>query len=214
MNKTTKKRILCFGDSNTRGCIPGTTFKRFSEEIRFPKYLQKLLGSNYEIIEEGLNSRTLTSEYQRPNKEGKNGSTYLIPCLFSHDPLDLVILMLGTTELKEEFHHAPETIGKLLDEHYAKVIPKIKSQARNTYPKLLIIAPPIIDDQSASPRYVGGTKKSKELSKIYSKIAKTNSCHFVDASKLEVGSDGVHITEESHIKLAEILNKKIKSMKL
>jgi lysophospholipase L1-like esterase len=209
-----KIRILCFGDSNTWGCIPGTKFKRFSEEIRFPKLLQKLLGGNYEIIEEGLYSRTLASEYKRPNKEGRNGKTYLIPCLYSHDPLDLVILMLGTTELKEEFHNSPEDIGNMLDKHYAKVIPKTKSQDRGTYPKLLIIAPPIIDEQSASPRYKGGTKKSKQLSKIYEKIAKTNKCLFIDASQLEVGSDGVHMTKESHKKLAETLANKIKSMKL
>ncbi len=195
------------------GCIPGTKFKRFSEDIRFPKLLQKLLGDNYEIIEEGLYARTLISVYQRPNKEGRNGNTYLIPCLYSHDPLDLVILMLGTTELKEEFHNSPEDIGNMLDEHYAKIILKTKSQDKNTYPKLLIIAPPIIDDQIASPKYLNGAEKSRLLNKIYSKIAKTNNCEFVDASQLGVGSDGVHMTKESHIKLAEILASKIKLMK-
>src|SRR3989344_8358134 len=87
-------RILCFGDSNTWGWIPGTAGKRFSEQIRFPKLLQTSLGNNYEIIEEGLNSRTLASKYRRPNKDSKNGNAHLIPCLHSHDPLDLVILML------------------------------------------------------------------------------------------------------------------------
>lgn len=213
MNNLNKKRILCFGDSNTWGCIPGTKFNRFSEEIRFPKALQTLLGNNFEIIEEGLYSRTLASEYQRPNKEGRNGSTYLTPCLFSHDPLDLVILMLGTTELKEEFHSSPDNIGELLDKYYAKVIPKTKSQVGDTYPKLLIISPPIINDQLASPRYIGGTKKSKQLSRVYSKIAKDNNCFFVDASDLEVGSDGVHMTKESHIQLAQVLFQKIESIK-
>jgi lysophospholipase L1-like esterase len=63
MNKT---RILCFGDSYTWGYIPGSHHERFPENIRFPKKLQELLGDDFEIIEEGLNSRTLTSEDERP----------------------------------------------------------------------------------------------------------------------------------------------------
>ena len=64
------------------------------------------MGDQYEIIEEGLNSRTLFSNDNRPGKEGKNGFTYLKPCLDTHDKIDLLILMLGTNELKNEFNKA------------------------------------------------------------------------------------------------------------
>jgi len=202
-----RKRILCFGDSYTWGYIPGTNHERFSEEIRFPKVLQKLLGNDFEIIEEGLNSRTLVSEDERPGKQGRNGSQYLIPCLDSHDPLDLVIIMLGTNEMKHKFQTSSEEIGSLFEENFIKVILNRKSQFRDSYPKLLIISLPVINESAeyALVRYVGGTAKSKQLSKIYSDIAKTNECYFVDASKLAVGIDGVHLTEESHVKLAEML---------
>ena len=208
-------RILCFGDSHTWGYIPNTNHERFSYKERFPKVLQKLLGSTYEIIEEGLNSRTLISEDTRPNKEGRNGSVYLIPRLDSHDPLDLVILMLGTNEFKNQFKNSPEQIGNLLEKYFVKVILNRKSQFRNIFPKLLIVSPPAINEKTkyAYKRYIGGTEKSKQLSKIYSKIAKTNKCEFIDAIQLEVGSDGVHMTKESHAKLAKILANKIKSMK-
>jgi len=202
-----RKRILCFGDSYTWGYIPGTNHERFSEEIRFPKVLQKLLGNDFEIIEEGLNSRTLVSEDERPGEQGRNGSQYLIPCLDSHDPLDLVIIMLGTNEMKHKFQTSSEEIGSLFEENFIKVILNRKSQFRDSYPKLLIISLPVINESAeyALVRYVGGTAKSKQLSKIYSDIAKTNECYFVDASKLAVGIDGVHLTEESHVKLAEML---------
>ena len=62
-----------------------------------------MLGNQFEVIEEGLNSRTLISNDPRPGKEGKNGAEYLIPCLDTHDPIDLVILMLGTNELKNTY---------------------------------------------------------------------------------------------------------------
>jgi lysophospholipase L1-like esterase len=216
MNKMTKKRILCFGDSYTWGYIPGTDHERFPNDVRFPKALQKLLGENFEIIEEGLNSRTLVNEDTRPGKEGRNGSEYLIPCLDSHDPIDLVVLMLGTNELKHQFQNSPEEIGNLLEKHFVKIILNRKSQFEDKYPQVLIISLPIIDEQTkyASQRYIGASEKAKKLKNIYSEIAKTNKCHFVNASELKVGNDGVHLTEESHKELANILNEKIKSLKL
>lgn len=89
-------RILCYGDSNTWGYISGTDHQRYGNNERWTKILTSLLGDKFEIIEEGLNSRTLTSNDTRPGKEGKNGYEYLLPCLDTHDPIDLVVLMLGT----------------------------------------------------------------------------------------------------------------------
>ncbi len=82
----------------------------------------------------------------RPGKEGRNGSQYLIPCLDTHDPLDLVILMLGTNELKNEFQNSPELIGNLLEKHFVKIILNRKSQFQNKYPQLLIVSMPIINE--------------------------------------------------------------------
>jgi len=210
------KRILCYGDSNTWGYIPGSHHERFSEDIRFPKVLQKLLGSNFEVIEEGLNSRTLISEDNRPGKEGRNGSVYLIPCLDTHDPLDLVILMLGTNEIKDVYQNSPEQIGEILEKYFVKIILDRKSQFQDKCPKLLILSLPLIDESTkyAAERYLGGTEKSKKISKIYSDIAKRNGCYFVDASGLIVGSDGVHLTKESHVKLAEMIAEAVKSIEI
>ena len=211
-----KIRVLCFGDSYTWGYIPGSNHERFSEDIRFPKVLQKLLGSDFEIIEEGLNSRTLVSDDKRSGKEGRNGSLYLIPCLDSHDPIDLVIIMLGTNEMKDQFNNTPEKIGKLFEEHFVKVILSRKSQFKDKYPQLLIVSLPIINEsvEYAIARYKGGVEKSKQLTKIYSEIAKANQCLFVDASQLAVGIDGVHLTAESHIKLAGMLYNKVIGIKI
>lgn len=211
-----KIRILCFGDSYTWGYIPGSNHERFSEDIRFPKVLQKLLGPDFEVIEEGLNSRTLISEDTRPGKHGRNGSSYIIPCLDSHDPLDLVIILLGTNELKDVYDNSPEKIGELFEEHFVKIILNRKSQFKNSYPKLLIISLPIINESSeyAMARYNGGTEKAKKTNKIYSEIAQRNNCSFIDISELNVGIDGVHLTEESQVKLAGLLCDKVKSMEL
>ena len=210
------KRVLCFGDSLTWGYVPGTRYERFSECVRFPKVLQALLGKKFEVIEEGLNSRTLVSEDVRPNKEGRNGSQYLIPCLDSHDPLDLVVLMLGTNELKSVYKHTPKQIGTLLEKHFVKVTLGRSSQSQDKYPKVLIVSLPMINEDMtyAADRYGGQTEKFQKISKIYADIAKRNKCLFVDASKLAVGKDGVHLTKEGHLELAELLHKEIKRAKL
>ncbi len=122
--------------------------------------------------------------------------------------------MLGTNELKHVFQNSPEQIGNLLEKLFVKVILSRKSQFQDKYPQVLIISLPIINEGTkySSERYIGAAEKTKQLKEIYSEIAKRNNCHFVNASDLKVGSDGVHLTEESHIKLAEVLYEKIKSI--
>lgn len=200
-----KIRIVCFGDSNTWGYIPGTDHERYDETIRFPKVLQSLLGNSYEIIEEGLNSRTLVSDDPRPGKEGRNGSVYLYPCLQSHDPLDMVILMMGTNELKHRFGYSAMQVGELLETYYIQKILSTSSQFQEKFPKLILVAPPCIEEtkEYAKLRFEGGTKKSQQFALICQLLAKKYSCSFVDASDLQTGSDGVHLLPESHHILAK-----------
>jgi lysophospholipase L1-like esterase len=95
------KTILCYGDSLTWGFNPKTK-KRMGEKERWTGVLKINLGQDYHIIEEELNGRTTV--WDDPFNGGyKNGMEYLIPCLGSHKPLDLVILFLGTNDLKTRF---------------------------------------------------------------------------------------------------------------
>lgn len=209
-------RILCYGDSNTWGYISGSNHQRYGNDERWTKILEKLLGSDFEIIEEGLNSRTLISNDTRPGKEGKNGYEYLIPCLDTHDPIDLVILMLGTNELKSTYNKSAKDIGEMLEKYFVKTILNRKSQLKDSYPILLIIAPPIVSEEQeyckANDKYLGATQKSKELNDIYKNIAERYNCEFLSNQGLETGIDGVHLTKESHKKLAEMLEDKINNI--
>lgn len=201
-------RILCYGDSNTWGYISGSDHQRYGNNERWTKILSNLLGKKFEIIEEGLNSRTLLSDDSRPGKEGKNGYKYLIPCLDTHDPIDLVILMLGTNELKYTFNKSAKDIGEMLETYFVKTILNRKSQLRDTYPKLLIIAPPIVSENREyreDDKYKGASSKSKELNDIYKIIAEKYNCYFLSNKDLKTGIDGVHLTKESHKILAENL---------
>jgi len=209
-------QILCYGDSNTWGFISGIPFHRYNTKDRWTTILQKKLGKNFDIMVEGLNGRTITSEDPRPNMIGRNGSKYLIPCLDSHDPLDLVIIMLGTTELKEMFNHTVNYVGEEFEQQIIKKILNNKSQYRNTTPKILIIAPPLINETTdfASKLFKGAAVKSKMLGEIYNNIAKRNKCYFLDARTIDTGIDGVHLTKKGNIDLANKIFEKIKTIKL
>lgn len=211
-----EKRILCYGDSNTWGYISGSNHQRYGSTERYPKILAKLLGSNFEIIEEGLNSRTLISEDKRPGKEGKNGYNYLIPCLDTHDPLDLVVLMLGTNELKFAYQKTPEEIGVVLENFFITTILNRKSQITKKTPKLLLIAPPIDNENTTyckeNNKYLNASKKSQELNQIYENLAHKYHCHYISNVGLETGVDGIHLTKESHNLLANKIQKEIEEM--
>ena len=47
-----KKRIMCFGDSNTWGANPSDG-SRYPEDVRWTGVLQQTLGEGYQVIEEG-----------------------------------------------------------------------------------------------------------------------------------------------------------------
>ena len=109
------KSILCFGDSNTWGYDPATK-TRFSRDKRWTGLLQKYLGNKYYIVEEGLNGRTTNIDEKEEYNLGyfrKNRSSLdLLPGLIeSHYPLDLIVVMLGTNDLKSNFNRSANQIA-------------------------------------------------------------------------------------------------------
>ena len=146
----------------------------------------------------------------------KNGYVYLLPCLDTHDPIDLVVLMLGTNELKHEYNKTPEEIGSMLEEYFVKKILTRKSQISDSYPKLLIITPAVVRENNEyygeDDKYKGAEPKSIKLNDIYQDIANRNNCYFISNEGLETGIDGIHLTKESHKLLSEKITNKIKEI--
>ncbi|MBO7251189.1 MAG: lipolytic enzyme, G-D-S-L, partial [Oscillospiraceae bacterium] len=99
-----KKHIVCLGDSNTHGycadpadCADGGN--RFNENERWPRVLEKLLGEDYLVLEEGLSGRTTV--FPDALHEGMPALDVVYPVLMSHEPVDLLIIMLGTNDTKD-----------------------------------------------------------------------------------------------------------------
>lgn len=207
-------RVLCYGDSNTWGKISSPDGKRYPANVRWTGCLQKNLGDRYEIIEEGLSSRTTALDDPLRGEE-KNGKKYLIPCLETHNPIDIVILFLGTNDLKERFNQTPESIA-LNIEGLIKIIQKQAENNNEESPKIILISPPLVDESvpGVQDNYRGAEEKSKKLGYFYQKVAQKYSCEFVDIAKYVTPHkiDGYHLSAESHAKIAEILTQKLKGI--
>jgi lysophospholipase L1-like esterase len=198
------KNILCYGDSNTWG-YNALTKERFSPEIRWPGVLRKELGSLYWVVEEGLNGRTTV--WDDPIEgEWKNGLRFLTPCLESHAPLDLVILMLGTNDLKMRYAVSTSDIARGLERLVITVQSSICGP-QNHAPKLLLLAPPPVGELTEfAESFIGAQEKSVRLGELFRQVSENYGCHFLDTSQLiqSCFEDGIHLSQESHRKLGRV----------
>lgn len=207
-------KILCYGDSNTWGQKPDRS-GRYDADVRWTGRLQNLLGDNYYVVEEGLGGRTINID--DPNRIGRNGKTYLAPCLQSHNPIDVIIIMLGTNDLKIYFDTTPDSIKQGL----TGLVQDVREHATNKEQKtpIIIIASPshINPDALRFKEFYTGYYdeqsgiKSQQLADIIKQFCDDNNLLFLDgALHAKVGADGLHITEESHAELATAISHKIR----
>ena len=203
------KRILCFGDSLTWGYDP-FAHTRFDEEDRWTGVLQAKLndasGTHCVIIEEGQNGRTIATD--DPAEGEKNGLTYIVPCLESHRPLDLLIIMLGSNDCKIRFGYAAIDIASEMQRFLEKVIAFRHFRCDDSF-KILLIAPPRIGE-SIRESWLGdsfgfehGIELSGGLAPWYEQLSQMYGCAFLDASKIVSASaeDAVHLDAENQRKL-------------
>ncbi|MBF7095517.1 SGNH/GDSL hydrolase family protein [Alkalibacter mobilis] len=194
--------ILCFGDSNTWGYNTNDG-NRFSRDIRWTGILQKMLGSKYLIIEEGLNGRTTVFEDPFQWNHAKSGKDSLPVCLMSHKPLDIVLIMLGTNDMKSIYNAGAWEIAK----GAGVLVDVIRGVLPENTPKIVLASPPRLGEESEnSPQFLGAMDKVKQISDEFEKVAAEKNVVFIDiGSMVEAGStDGIHLEESGHKKTAEI----------
>lgn len=209
------KTILCYGDSNTWGYNPETN-NRFKDNERWTNILANQLGNDYNIIEEGLNGRTTV--WDDPLRGGfRGGRTYLLPCLNSHKPLDLVILFLGTNDLKARFNLSPKDISmgiKLL----VKDILDSECGINKDSPKILVLSPPFIEEMDENSMFFEefehAYNKSRQLAEYIESVTKEFSVYFLDVSLIAKTDsiDGLHFNKENHEKLGKYLANYVKKI--
>jgi lysophospholipase L1-like esterase len=196
------KTVLCFGDSNTWG-YNAETEGRYPPNVRWVNVLTHELGDGYTVIAEGLNGRTTVWD-DPVEGEYRNGKSYLIPCLESHYPIDLVVILLGTNDLKHRFGLSAYDIasgaGTLVN-----MVLKSEFGVDGQGPKVLLLAPP--PTAVAGTRFVdmlaGADATSRDLGRFYREVAEEYACAFLDLSTVIVSSkiDGIHLDPSEHLKL-------------
>lgn len=207
------KNILCYGDSNTYGYIP-LKGGRYPKNVRWTGKLQALLGDEYDVIEEGCNSRTTI--YYDPKEPWLCGETYLRPCLKSHKPVDTVIIMLGSNDLKHYFFTNPHKIADGAG-HLVDITREYLATQQDFQPRIILIAPPLILPGiekvfESDDHHEDAAPASHEFAAEYLRVAKEKGCDYLDAAPIcEISTlDCIHMTEAGHDALANALYSMIK----
>jgi lysophospholipase L1-like esterase len=209
MIKDSAKTILCYGDSNTWGNVPRSD-ERYPRSVRWPGVLQNLLGDEYEVISEGLCGRTFVAEDLK--KPHRTGITHLRAILESADPIDVVVVMLGTNDVKTTYNLSPEIIAQ----HLEKTIELIKSSDNELekISRIIVICPPPVIvpvTNDLDEGMVNGIELFKYLPGLYKEVSERHRCDFINAGDYVKSSsiDGYHLDAGSHLALAEVIKNQI-----
>lgn len=212
---------MCFGDSNTWGFmpLPQPPTTRFPREQRWPHVMAGALGFPAEIIEEALNGRTTDADdpLLPLGGAGANGLSYFPVALASHLPLDLVVIMLGTNDVKPHLGRAAGRIAtgakRLID-----CVRTLDGGIGSTYPnpQVLLIAPPPPGRLSPyfEDMFAGGHAKALAMAPLYEGIAKLTGAAFLNAGEhIETdGADGVHLSADMQRKLGLAVAAKVREI--
>ena len=187
------RTLVCFGDSNTWGYVPGSDGERFPREVRWPVRLGATLGADWEVIAEGLNGRTAT--FERPDSEGRNGLPYLLPCLLSHAPVDVVVIFLGTNDVN---FVADDRVARCVD-RLVQIVRRSAAGPGGGAPEVLAICPPPFDGHVLGPSF------TTELD-----------CEVLDldgiASYGAVNDDVEHLDEAAHAAVADAVVTRVRRL--
>ena len=189
------KTIVLFGDSNTWGYVPGSMGERFPRDVRWPARLASALGDTAEVIAEGLGGRMATIEH--PASEGRNGLPYLLPCLHSHAPVDLLVIYLGTNDvaLLSDPLMVAWSVGRLV-----RVARASEAGPDRSAPQVLVLCPPPF----------GG----HELGPSFREVCTALACELLELEGVAAYSplDDEHLDEAGHLAGAAAVEERVRRM--
>ena len=207
------KTVLCFGDSNTHGTRAMQAIGergRFDKDVRWTGVMGANLPDDFTIIEEGLPGRTTVFDDPIEGAH-KNGMRTLRALLESHREIDLVIIMLGTNDLKHRFSVTASDIATGAE--------KLVIEARNalvgpdgTTSQILLVAPvPVAEVGVLADMFLGGAEKSRALGAKMAAVAERQQTGFLDlADVAQVDmTDGIHLDADAHAAIGAAMAKAV-----
>ncbi|HYA10025.1 MAG TPA: SGNH/GDSL hydrolase family protein [Gaiellaceae bacterium] len=192
--------VLCYGDSNTYGWIPGGG--RYARGTRWPGVLAAELGAGWHVIEEGLGGRTTV--FEDPLLPHRNGRDYLVPCLASHEPVDLVVLYLGTNDLKARFAATAADIAAGAGALATIALESLAGPGA-TPPRVLVLGLPRLGRLERVEEFAGAEEKAERLPEHLRSVTGALGVDLLDLGELVACSDvdGIHLDEAAHRTIGE-----------
>lgn len=191
--------ILCFGDSNTYGYNPHNG-SRYDKNIRWTGILQKLCGSNYNIIEAGGNNRTAYTD----SRDGEQFTGYKILKKYLNISYAKIILAIGINDLQKFYNPSLEEFEKGIQSFVSLAVEKAPES------EIVILSPSHIRKNILNSNFrflfdENAVKKSKLITPVYEKTAKNFGCKFLDLNEIVKTSDadGLHYEADEHKIIAE-----------
>lgn len=207
------KTVVCYGDSNTYGYDPATG-GRYDEKTRWPRVLQRLLGDDYSVVEEGCNGRTTV--FDDPKDDWKIGLDYIKGIVCSHRPVDILVIMLGSNDMKICYGASCEDIAEGMKAVVKAAVDTLVYKQKYA-PEVIIVSPPEITSDVLNGPFSGSfneacCEKSRNLAAHYEALAKELGVSFLNAAEYIRPSkeDGLHLTADAHRGLAEAVCSAIK----
>lgn len=200
--------ILFYGDSNTWGYQGNQPTERLPYNQRFTGIVAKMFPQHH-IIEEGMPGRTIC--INDPLDTGRNGMETLPIVLQTHDPIDLMVIMLGTNDTKIMFGHTPYTIRLAMEKMIRYIYNTDLWSVTKKCPKIMLISPPNMGEIENGTFYGMFDARSAamlpEVAIQYEQLAKQYDCLYVNGSQVTAENccDFVHLTALEHKKLAEMI---------
>lgn len=195
------KRILCYGDSNTWGSAAFSKGRLPSNE-QWPNILQKELGDNFEVIQEGLPGR-IAGELQA-RKPYYNGQSFYKGILTSSAPLDFIIIALGTNDCQRRYRrNAKQIIDDIM--WYNKTTKNLKNQNLGKIPEVIFVAP--ANFRSVTGYFFANQKVRNEFVELMQKRIK----NLVLADDIDISGDGVHFSKRGQLQMAQKILQEIKA---
>jgi lysophospholipase L1-like esterase len=209
------RTVVCFGDSNTHGQVPGRgPLERYPRDVRWPGVLSSALGPQWQVIEEGLSGRTTVHDDPIEGR-CKNGRSYLRPCLQSHAPVDVLIIMLGTNDLKARFSLPSSEVGMGIG-CLVRDVEELLPGPGGTVPEIIIVSPPVMlaDLHEWASIFAGACEKSARLAIELEVMADSLGVYFFDAGTICRcdPADGFHLRSDAHAALGNALAEEIVSI--
>ena len=206
------RRVLCYGDSNTWGYLPGSG-ERLERSLRWTGVLQVKMGEDVLILEQGLNGRITARK--DPFQPGRNGAETLPSVLIQNSPLHLVVIMLGTNDMKHMLGLTASDIARNLED-LVLIVQRSLAGPERTTPEVLLLSPPRLRllPFDRNPMFRGAQKKSRRLPDLCAAVARRCRCHFLNATEVAAASlvDGVHLDHRGHRLLGEAVAEKLISL--